>query len=410
MINRNRKKILFITEKFPYPLDSGGRIRTYNILKGLSQKYEINLVTAIEHEGQKKYIHELEKLCRTVDIVEAPADTKFSLGLKILKNLGSSIPIVVERHHLHDIAALVRVRAAGCDAVHFDHLDASIYLADIPETAKTVIDEHNIVSNQIRTSADCENNLLKRFYMRLQQKKTERYEAAVCGKVTQCFVCSDTDRSYLRNMATDAIVETIPNGVDMDYFTNSHGCSPASASGSKSGQSIVFVGALDYGPGGGAVKYFCDDILPLIHKVMPELQFFAVGQNPPTYLKDLEKRDFRIVITGRVDDVRPYLAQSNVFVVPLRSGSGTRLKILSAMAMSIPVVSTTIGAEGLNMRHEEHILIADTPEEFSAAVITLLQNKALADSIAHKAQEYVEATYSWDVITDKLLSVYGNIL
>jgi polysaccharide biosynthesis protein PslH len=404
------KKILFITEKFPYPLDSGGRIRTYNILKGLSQKYEINLVTAIEHDDQKTYIHELEKYCFRVDTVEVPADTKFSLGLKILNNIGSSIPIVVKRHHLHGIAAIVRARAAECDAVHFDHLDASIYMSDIPKNAKTVIDEHNIVSNQVRTSADCESNPLKKLYMRLQQKKTEQYEATVCEKVTRCFVCSDTDRTYLRNMATNANVETIPNGVDLNYFTDKSRRSHTSASGSETGQSIVFVGALDYGPGGAAVKFFCDDVLPLIHTVMPELNFIAVGQNPPSYLKDLGKRDFRINITGRVDDVRPYLAQSKVFVVPLRSGSGTRLKILSAMAMMIPVVSTTIGAEGLNISHGENILIADTPEKFSEAVIMLLRDRTLADSITRKARKLVEETYSWEVITDKLLSAYGNIL
>lgn len=405
-----RKRILFVTEKFPYPLDSGGRIRTYNILKGLAIKYDIDLVTSIEHEGQKTYIPELEKICRSVEAVKAPGETRLLLGLKILRNLGSSVPIVVERHHLPGMAAIVRSRAPECDAVHFDHLDATVYLRHVPETAKTVIDEHNIVSNQIRTSADCEGNPLKRLYMRLQQKRTERYEAEVCEKATRCLVCSDADRTCLRNMAGNAAVETVPNGVDVAYFTGETRRSPAGASGPESGPAIVFVGALDYGPGGAAVRFFCRDILPLIHGVMPDLRFYAVGQNPPAYLQEFEKRDCRIVLTGRVDDVRPYMARSGVFVVPLRSGSGTRLKILSAMAMEIPVVSTTIGAEGLKMKHGEHILIADTPEKFSEAVITLLQDRALADSIARNARELVEQAYSWEVITDKLLSVYGSVL
>lgn len=404
------KKILFVTEKFPYPLDSGGRIRTFNILKGLARKYEISLVTSVEHERQKEYVPELEKLCRRVDIVEAPTETRFRLGLKIIKNLGSPIPIVVERHHLHGIAAIVRARAAECDAVHFDHLDTSMYLSDIPATATTVIDEHNIVSNQVRTSAECESNPLKRFYMRLQQKKTERYEATVCKKVTQCLVCSDIDRAYLGNMAKTAHVATIPNGVDIEYFAHKSPRSPSGAIKPDSGASIVFVGALDYGPGGTAVKYFCDDVLPLIHTVMPDLRFFVVGQNPPAYLQALAKQDPRIVLTGRVDDVRPYMTQSKVFVVPLRSGSGTRLKILSAMAMGIPVVSTTIGAEGLDLKHGENILIADTPERFSEAVMTLLQDQALADAITRNARELVEQIYNWEVITERLLSVYGSIL
>ena len=183
-------KILFITEKFPYPLDSGGRIRTYHILKGLSQEHEITLITTIETEGQRQHIPELKKVCREFKVITSLPETLFQLGLKILKNLLSSVPIVVERHYLPGVADEVKRQLqngrANFDVVHFDHLDASIYLPCVPETLTTVLDEHNIVANQVKTSANAERHPLKRWYMKFQLHKTRRYEIDICKKMTQC--------------------------------------------------------------------------------------------------------------------------------------------------------------------------------------------------------------------------------
>jgi glycosyltransferase involved in cell wall biosynthesis len=412
-------KILFITEKFPYPLDSGGRIRTYHILKGLSQEHDITLVTTIEKENQRQYIPELEKVCREVSVIKAPYETTLQLGVKLIKNLFSSVPIVVERHYVPGVAeeirrqitcqALRKVPGTSFDVVHFDHLDASFYLPYIPDTMTTVLDEHNIVLNQIKTSADVEDNLFKRLYMKFQLRKTVRYEAEICRKMTRCFVCSDTDKRYLLDMTKDAHVVTIPNGVDVEYFGDKSWLSDSQNKFPPNVSTIIFVGTLDYGPGEAAVRYFCEDILPLIQQKLPYIRFLVVGQNPPGYLQVFAEQNNNIVLTGRVDDIRRYGAQAQVFVVPLKNGSGTRLKILDAMAMGIPVVSTSIGAEGLDVRSGENILIADTPETFSSAVLQLLKNNTLAESIRKNAFQLVQEKYSWKKVWVDLLKAYQEL-
>ena len=406
-------KILFITKSFPYPTDSGGRIRTYYILKGLSQEHDITLLTTIEHEEQRMLIPELLKVCSKVKVIKTRVETLLQLVGKIIKNCFSQIPIVVERHYLKEVAdevnAQIHEAQPKFDIIHFDHLDTSIYLDCIPATMTTVLDEHNIVSNQVKTSALVERNFLKRFYMDIQLKKTLRYEASVCRKITRCFVCSDVDKRYLLRMAKDAHVVSVPNGVDVEYFGGKSWIVGSQHKFSQDIPTIIFVGTLDYGPGGTAVRYFCEDIFPLIQLNVPDVRFLVVGQNPPKYLQLLAEQNKNIVLTGRVDDIRPYVAQAQVFVVPLQSGSGTRLKILDAMAMNIPVVSTSIGAEGLAVCSGEHLFITDTPAAFGAAVSQLLQDLSLADNIRENASQLVQTKYSWKTIWKDLLKNYEEL-
>jgi polysaccharide biosynthesis protein PslH len=403
-------KILFITEKFPYPLDSGGRIRTYHILQGLSQEHDVTLLTTIERPEQRQQIGALERVCAQVKVIQAPAETRIQLGIKLLKNLLSPTPIVVERHYLPEMAEAVRTTLSQAEpafnVVHFDHLDAAVYLDCAPHNRPTVLDEHNIVTNQVKTSAAAEPNRLKRAYMQSQLRKTHRYEAHICSRMTRCLVCSDTDQAYLLKMAPDARVTPIPNGVDIAYFSATNVKTEETP---QPGPAVIFVGTLDYGPGAGAVRYFCDEILPRIHQQRPDVRFLAVGQNPPAYLQTLAGRDARIIVTGRVDDIRPYVTQAEVFIVPLRSGSGTRLKILDAMAMEVPIVATSIGAEGLDVRSGEHLLLADTPTAFSAAVLQLLQDQALARRLREHGRQLVQQRYSWDVIWNDLLAAYRKL-
>lgn len=407
-------RILFITEKFPYPLDTGGKIRTYHILKGLSQEHRVTLVTTIEQEAQRAYLPELQKVCHDINLIPSKNENLIQLGMKIFKNFFSSVPIVVERHYLPAMAAeiqkLLHTQPSQYDVVHFDHLDASVYFDCLPPGMTTVLDEHNIVSNQIKTSAAVERNILKRLYMQFQLGKTLRYEADICRKTTRCFVCSDTDKTYLLKMAKDADVTVVPNGVNIDYFNETSRHKQVKLDIPETSQAVIFVGTLDYGPGGTAVRYFCHEILPLIHARLPETAFFAVGQNPPQDLQDLAVQDSRILVTGRVDDIRPYVARSNVFVVPLQSGSGTRLKILDAMAMGIPIVSTSIGAEGLDASSGENILLADTPEEFSSAVLQLLEDEALRKTLTDNARQFVRKRYSWNTIWIDLLAAYRKVV
>ncbi len=402
-------RVLFISENFPYPLDSGGRIRTFHILKGLSQEHDITLLTTIDNSSQYSYIQELKQICHDVRVVESPNDSRLVFLFKILKSLFSSVPFPVAKHYLPALAnEISSLFTSNCfDVVHFDHLDASVYLPYIPSSAITVLDEHNIVSNQIQTSLATEANLLKKFYMQLQLRKSIRYEATTCTKITRCFVCSDADKESLLRIAREAKVITIPNGVDLEYFCDNTLFNQTSIS--REANSVIFVGMLNYGPGEVAVRYFCESIFPILQQSIPDIRFYGVGHKPPQHLQELVKGNKNIILTGGVPDIRPYIARCKVFVVPLKSGSGTRLKILSAMAMGIPVVSTSIGAEGLDVTSGKDIMLVDTPEAFSSAVLQLLCSEELADEIRTNAIKLVRKKYAWKCIWTDLLEAYRSL-
>lgn len=402
------KNILFITEKFPYPLDTGGKIRTFHMLKGLSLEYNITLVTTGTIDDEK-YIHEINIVCKKVYLVKAEKQKYLTSVFYAIRNFFSSVPFVVERHHSNEMEKLIRKLAYINDIVHFDHLDASIYYKCLPRNIPIVLDEHNIVSNQLRTYAIDAKGSIQGKYAQIQYGKTVRYESNICNNVTKCLVCSESDMAYLHNIAKSALISVVPNGVDIDYFTSNTVGAENVKYDIIDDVSVIFVGALDYGPGSSAVTHFCNDILPLVREVFPKLTFIAVGQNPNRSLLAMAKQDSRFVLTGRIDDVRSYMQQANVFVVPLRSGSGTRLKILSAMSMKLPVISTTIGAEGLAVTHGENILIADSPQEFSSSVVKILKDQAFAEKISSAGRNLVEEIYSWDVIWKQLLAIYRDI-
>lgn len=404
-------KILYITERMPYPLDTGGKIRTYHILKGLAKCHEVILVCNYDSVVEEKYRSYLEVLGIDCHFIPRTPETLFGLGIKLLKSLFSRVPIVVSRHYNSILAQKVQsLSAQDIDLVHFDQLDATLYLDEVDGAYRKYLDQHNVVTNQVKTSYLVEKNWLKKLYMGLQLNKTRSYESIICEKMDLCLVCSEADNQYLSDMAPQSKVAVIPNGADVDYFSQSSNLLPTVCEHLKNKETAVFVGTLDYGPGETAVRYFCDEILPVLRTKMKSFSFIAVGQNPPRFLTRLAEKDSRIIVTGRVDDIRQYVACAGVFVVPLLSGSGTRLKILDAMSMRIPVVSTSIGAEGLDAVHGKHILIADNAELFADAVLTVLRSEELSHRLIENGYALVSEQYSWQAVWSLLWPLYPDSL
>lgn len=403
-------KILFISEKIPYPLDTGGNIRTYHILHGLSEAHDITLATTIDSRRQHELIRHLEPMCKKVIAANSGNKGRIQLAKDVLSGLFSATPVVVARHYCHDLQLNLQrlLSEQHFDVVHFNHLDAAAYMNLVPKSIPTVLDEHNIVSNQVKTAARTEANILKRAYMNLQIAKTVRYERNTAEKMSLCMVCSDADKAALAKMARKTRIAVIPNGVDIGYFDS---CQQGPNSLLRSANNLVFVGTLDYGPCEAAVYFFSTEILPRILSEIPDIIFTVVGRNPSKRLQKLAINDKRIVLAGWVADIRPYLGTARIFVAPLLSGSGTRIKILEAMAMGKPVVSTSIGAEGIEAEDGADIVIADTPNDFSSAVIALIRNESRAKSIADKARSLVREKYSWEGIQRNLLAEYeANLL
>jgi glycosyltransferase involved in cell wall biosynthesis len=225
-------------------------------------------------------------------------------------------------------------------------------------------------------------------YFGLQAKRMFDYEQYVCRTAAGIVAVSQADAELMRSMFGVPAVTAVPTGVDIDYFAPR----PADVCTAD----LIFIGSMDWMPNSDGVLYFAREVLPLIRKRRPGCTVAIVGRNPTSEITALAGQDTRIGVTGTVPDVRPYLWGSSISIVPLRIGGGTRLKIYEAMAASVPVVSTTIGAEGLDVQSPEHIRLADTPQEFADACLDLLSDERERIRMAQAASELVASRFSWD--------------
>jgi len=229
------------------------------------------------------------------------------------------------------------------------------------------------------------------------------FEADMAQKFQCVFACSEDDRILLNRITSGLIpIHVIPNGVDTEYFQPSPNTEMEDA--------LVFTASMDWLPNDDGITYFCRDILPLVWQQKNNVQIYVVGKNPSTAVKELAAQDPRVIITGRVDDVRPYITRSRVFIVPLRIGGGTRLKILEAMSMGKAVVSTTIGAEGIQHTKGTNIALADNPHQFAQAIIDLMADPKRVQSMGAEGRRLVCEKYDWDVVGEKLNAIYEKAI
>jgi len=399
-------RILFVTEQIPYPLDSGGRIRSFHTIKSLAKEHEVILLGAGTDECLPHAIETLGKFCSEIHSVPLNPPRDSSRLFFPLERITYRVPLSLARHYKAALADRLKLLLSKTpyDVVHFDHLDGTIYSHLLPPATPTVLDEHNIVTQQLLTTSRTHPKPLIRLLMRLEASRVARYEKQTCAKQAFCLVCSNQDRKYLQTLSPLARIFEIPNGVDLNFFAREmlRETEPARDA------SLVFVGTLDYLPCDLAIQHFLKSILPIIHKTQPSCRFYIVGNNPSNEVRRLASSSNNVILTGKVPDVRPYLASSHVCVVPILSGSGTRLKILEAMAMQIPVVSTTIGAEGLRVHNGENILLADSAEEFAQSVVRLIDDAQLAQHIRENGLKLVREHYGWDIIARDLLKLYSS--
>jgi sugar transferase (PEP-CTERM/EpsH1 system associated) len=261
----------------------------------------------------------------------------------------------------------------------------------------SVLFTHNVEAEIWRRHAETESRRLRKWLYRQQWARMLRFEGRTVARFDRVLAVSDVDRDTLQRLYPESLsspVSVIPTGVDTTYFKPE----PRQPSGARR---IVFTGSMDWLPNADGVLFFCDEILPLIRQVEPDVTFTIVGRSPTPAVRRLAE-DRSIEVTGRVEDVRPYLAKSAVYVVPLRIGGGTRLKIFEAMSAGRAVVSTTIGAEGLPAQHGQHLLLADTPEAFAQSVIRLLRDDSARTALERQARVLVTERHDWAVAASHL--------
>jgi glycosyltransferase involved in cell wall biosynthesis len=270
-----------------------------------------------------------------------------------------------------------------------DHLAPTAYF---PELGRAVFFQHNVETMIWRRHVEHASDPLRRAYLKLQADRMYRYERRVSQEAGHIVAVSQQDADAMRKLFDVDRVTEIPTGVNLEYFTPPGEGAPARAD-------LVFVGSMDWLPNVDGVMWFVREVLPLIRKRRPETTLAVVGRIPPAKIVQLGEEDKRIEITGTVPDIRPYLWGGAVSIVPLRIGGGTRLKIYEAMAAKIPVVSTTIGAEGLTAHPPEDIRIADTPEGFAWQCVELLGDEEARRRVAAAAWQMVHDHFSWEQVS-----------
>lgn len=403
-------KVLWISHNVPYPPKTGVLQRNYNLLREASRHADIYLVAILKEDilpgryDLDAARHELGKLCRQIEIVELPVESsRWLLYWLAVKSLFTAFPLSVNwvgSPKMRD-TILQLSKANRFDIVHFDTISLAEYRHNVTGRA-TVLNHHNIESHLLQRRIDFEQNPLKRFYYGLEARKLEHYEQTVCGRFDTNFTVSSLDGERLLTIAPDAQFDVIANGVDTDYFT--------AVEEEPVPGSVIMVSGMNWFPNRDAVLYMCDEIWPRLIQEIPGISWTVVGASPPQRVRDLAASDQRVNVTGFVDDVRPYMRKAETYLCPMRDGGGTRVKLLDALSMGMPIVATTMACEGVDITPEKNVLIADSPEDFVAQIKRIRVDPALRDRLRLEARTFAEQNYAWPVIGAKLGGVYNRLL
>jgi polysaccharide biosynthesis protein PslH len=382
-------KTLWVNTNFMHPTTKGGQIRTLEMLRHLHRRHEIHYVAIANPALPEGPARAHEYAFKSYPFEHRiPDKTSPAFYLELVRGLVSSVPVAVERFHppgmRRFLEDLIRKEKFECAVV--DHLAPTAYF---PDLSHAVFFQHNVETMIWRRHVEHAGDPLKRAYFKLQAERMYRYERRVSREAGHIVAVSQTDAEQMRALFDVTRVTEIPTGVNLEYFQPPDQ-RPAPLA------DLVFVGSMDWLPNIDGVQWFVREVLPLIRRKRPETTLAVVGRLPDAKIKQLGVEDQRIEITGTVPDIRPYLWGGLVSIVPLRIGGGTRLKIYEAMAAKIPVVSTTIGAEGLTAHPPEDIRIADTPEAFAEQCLALLADPEARERVANTAWQMVHDHFSWD--------------
>lgn len=382
-------KLLWVKSDFLHPTTRGGQIRTLEMLRRLHRNHEVHYV-AFDDPAQPEGLARSSEYCAKAYPVahRVPAKTSPAFALQLAAGLFARLPVAVSRYQSlamrRQVETLVGQQKFDCVVCDF------LFPApNIPQLDSCVLFQHNVEAMIWKRYVEHAAGL-KRLYFRLQAARMLAYEGEVCRSVRKVIAVSEDDAATMRRIYGVARTYAVPTGVDLDYFAR-----PGAGAGPKLAD-LIFVGSMDWMPNIDGAEWFVREVLPLIRSRRPDCSLAIVGRRPTPKVSRLAERDPRITVTGTVADVRPWLFGGVASIVPLRVGGGTRLKIYEAMAARIPVASTAIGAEGLDVADGENIHLADTPQDFAERCLALLDSEAERERLASNAWNLVASKYSWD--------------
>jgi glycosyltransferase involved in cell wall biosynthesis len=392
-------RILILTASLPYPLASGGAIRTYGILKGLHDAgHEITLLSFGEGDASNT---PLVAICQRIEVITPPSRSK----IERLKTLLLTSQADIETRFYSDAfkeRLLSLIHQHDFDLIQFEAIEIACYMPIVKQSgtkAKLCFDTFNAEADLQRVIFEIDKQELKRLptaiYSYMQSRRIARYEGDLCRMADLVIAVSQEDQILLSQYRGDKRTYVVPSGIFVDDYDVPDKTIETGTN------SVVFTGKMDYRPNVDAMLWFADSILPHI----PQAQLTIVGQQPHPSIQHLAERE-NISLTGWVDSVQPYLNTASVYIAPLRMGSGTRLKILEAMATGCVIVATSIAASGLSAEAKSAMVIADNAADFAQAVTDLLHNPAKRLELGQCAKQMVKAQYDWSVLIPRLLQAY----
>jgi glycosyltransferase involved in cell wall biosynthesis len=407
-----RKRILFVTPYLPSPPRFGGQRRLHGLMTALAETNDVSILSLVDpNEDQTAAVRATEEYCRRVVTipnhrynVQGRGKRAFQLRSMVSRH---SYEYIVYRQRSFQRALDEWLEREHFDVVHFEFAQMAAYR--LPRSKRGngalprfCLDEHNIEYDILRRTADGESTPLRKLYGTVNWRKLRTEELRAWSRFDGTTLTSVRDEELLRTDAPRTRTAVVPNGVDISFF------GPRPERAPTQPMTVLFFGAINYYPNTEGLLFYLKEIHPKIKARYPEMKLSIVGPNPPESITAW--RGPGIEITGFVDDVRPYIERSTAVVAPLLIGGGTRLKILEAMAMNKAVVSTTIGAEGLDVTSGRDVLIADDPETFASEVGRLLDDAALVTRLGDAARRLVEDRYSWHASVRRLSAFYEELV
>lgn len=405
-------KILFLTQVLPYPLDAGPKVRAYYVLRHLAQTHEITLVSFVRATDTPAALDHLRGYCSAVHTVPMPR-SKLRDAYHLARSLVSGQPFIIARDWNDAMVATLKevVAAEGpFAAVHADQLWMAPYAKLIRQWQDTpvrlVLDQHNAVFMIPERMAGDDANVLKRQLLALEARKLAHYEVETCHQFDRVTWVTAEDYGAVTAQANGHGKRhgPVPNHGIIPICGDVASQPPVTRQAQP--RRITFVGGLHYPPNAQGICWFAAEIFPQILAEAPDVILTAIGKQPPSQLHQLSIPPENLDVPGFVEDLTPYLAETAVFVVPLLAGGGMRVKIIDAWKWGLPIVSTTIGAEGIQTQPGENILIADTPSAFAAATLSLLREPARAQQLAQRGRSWLERHYDWRHVYRQWDSIY----
>lgn len=394
-------RILQLTPKIPYPPDDGGKIGIFGITKYLALRgHKITLLSITTFDQTTDDISGLSEYCKIESVTMDTANNYIDMFL----NVFSSAPYTLSKYYGRPfLKKLNEVLARNqFDIVHVDHLHMAHYGKFIKECfdLPVVLREHNVESTIWERYYKEISNPFKKAYIFIQYKKVYKYESEMTSYFDRCFMITEEDKRRIERMNPKVKACVIPAGVNTSFFY------PLTLPIEP--YSIVLVGAMDWLPNVEGTLWFIERVWPLVKQKEPHSKLYVVGKNPPEEIRNLTGED--IIVTGFVEDVREYMAKAAVFVVPLKTGGGMRVKILNALAMGKAIVSTSVGCEGIDVENGKNIYIADTELEFAKGILELLEDSDKREKLGEEGLKLIKEKYQWERIAEQIEKEYEKVL